>query len=128
VKPSSVPSKGPRRGPASARVVSRCQGSRFKVQAQFKSTSSKIHPGRSGVQVQAQFKSATSSKIHPASGRSGVVSIPKERAHWQGTGEAVKPSSVPSKGPRRGPARVVSGCQGKALVVGLPPCSRHSRQ
>jgi hypothetical protein len=40
--------------------------------------------------------------------------------------------AIPSKGPRRprrGPARVVSGCQGKAfkLVFGLPPCSHHRR-
>jgi galactosylceramidase len=63
----SRPSESPRRP------------SRFKLQAQFKSTSSKIRPGRSGVaskvQLEAQFKSTTS-KMHP--GRSGVASIPKE--------------------------------------------------
>jgi hypothetical protein len=62
-------------------------GLEFKVQAhcywQFKSTTSKIHPasGRSGVQVAstsstAEFKSTSSSEIHP--GRSGVACIPNE--------------------------------------------------
>jgi hypothetical protein len=61
----------------------------FKVQAQFKSTTSKVHPGRSGVaSIPAQFKSTTS-KVHP--GRSGVASIP---AQFKFTTSKIHPGTV----------------------------------